>query len=148
MNELLARLATVVVFALIAFCGGLWLGHAWGGRSAARELGALHQQVDTLTGERDAARTLANTNAGNLLALKRMLGQEKTRAQQAQQAAETELAQRADRIAALSRAAAARKTTLQAEARTDADCTALRHQPVCAAFARVLWGREQAADAH
>jgi len=104
--------------------------------------------VKQLTAERDAALLHANAQAETLATIKATLREERERRNRIEQAAQQELAARADRIAQLEVAAARRRQTLTAEASKHEDCNALRLIPVCAALSDGLYGRPPAAGAH
>lgn len=143
MNSTLAAFLAI----LVIFAAGLGVGHHWGASDQADTVARLSRDLGERTGERDAARGLANANAGQLTALRDTLALEREHREQLRAAAAAELGKRADRIAALERGAEKFKQTLTEKAAADEDCAALRDLPVCAAVAERLWGAATA-DPH
>jgi hypothetical protein len=139
-------LIAAALLALVAL--GLRLGYGLGKSRGADQMLDLTRQNAELRGQLAAARQLANDNAGNLLAVRAMLGRELAQRQALQQAATDALATRGERIAALARAAARKQSLLRQATTDDQTCAALRDLPVCAAVADRLWGDLAAAGAH
>lgn len=146
MSTVIARMALIAV--VIAFAGGVWVGHGWGESSQADEVNDLNDQVATLTQERDDARSAASSSANVTASLRDSLKSERESRLAQQKAAAAELSARDDRIAKLERQAATRRQALADKVKADENCTALRTLPVCAALARGLWGELPAADPH
>lgn len=140
--------AGIFVALLAFFGGGLGVGYHWGSGDNADQVASLTTKLAERTGERDAAQQLSNHNANSLVTLRDTLKSERDRIDRIRQAAADELAVRADRIAALERAAINRKTSLAKEAAADEDCAVLRDLPVCAAVADRLWGEPATASPH
>ena len=131
------KVLLALAVSLTLFGGGVVIGH----QSRDRE-------VDRLAAERDATLLHANAQTETLATIKATLREERERRNRIEQAAQQELAARADRIAQLEIAAERRRQTLTAEASKHEDCNALRLIPVCAALSDGLYGRPPAAGAH
>lgn len=131
------KVLLALAVSLTLFAGGVVIGY----QSRDRE-------VDRLAAERDATLLHANAQAETLATIKATLREERERRNRIEQAAQQELAARADRIAQLEVAAERRRRTLTAEASKHEDCNALRRIPVCAALSDGLYGRPPAAGAH
>lgn len=97
-------------------------------------------EVARLAAERNAAFAHANRQAETLASIKATLREERERRTRLAQAAQQELADRAERIAQLEVAAEKRRQKITTEVIKDEDCIALRRMPVCAALADGLWG--------
>lgn len=130
------------IVALIALALGLWIGHAWGGSDRADEVAALTVQVATLTGERDAARETAATNAASLAGIKDSLRRERARQSELRKAADAELVARATRIGQLEKANTELQIKIRNKVQNDEDCDALARLPVCRAVVDGLWGAQ------
>ena len=116
---------------------GVYFGH-----------GSRDEEVENLELKVQAETLRADGQTATLRSLKAKLVEERIRRQQMQTTAEAELAALAGRVAALSRAAERFENDLRKKASNDEDCTALRAQPVCAAVADGLWGRQTTAGSH
>ena len=141
-------LALAVAAFLVGGALGLWIGHGWGKSGAADELADLRGQLGTVTGDRNLARQLADSNASQLTSLRKTLDNERRTREAQQKLALEELGKRDARIAALTDAAKRRAETITKKAEADEDCDALRRLPVCAAVAERLWGDAATARPH
>ncbi len=130
------------IAALVALAVGLWIGHAWGGSDRAGEVAGLTVQAATLTGERDAAREAAATNAASLSGIKDTLRRERERQAELRRAADEELVARANRIGALEQANAKLKDEIRRKVQNDEDCNALARLPVCRGVVDGLWPQQ------
>lgn len=110
--------------------------------------GSRDDEVEKLELEVQAQMLRADGETATLRSLKGKLVEERMRRAQMQRAAESELGELAGRVAALSRAAERFENDLRKKASNDEDCTVLRAQPVCAAVADGLWGRQTTAGPH
>lgn len=104
-------------------------------------------EVARLEAERNATFAHANRQAETLTTIKATLREERERRNRLAQAAQQELADRAERIAQLEVAAEKRRQKITTEVMKDEDCTALRSLPVCRAMADGLWSGPPAAAA-
>lgn len=138
-------IAALAIGLVVAFGSGIWIGHGWGESARADEVMQLTSQLAACKGERQSALDDAAHNAADLTSLRATLDGERQRLHAIDASNQRELAARADRIAALQRAAAIRKSAIQSKAAADEDCAPLRDLPVCRAVADRLWG---AADTH
>lgn len=143
-------IAVAILIAVALTCGGigLWIGHGWGKSVRADEVVVLQGKLGTVTGERNVALELANSNAVQLTSLRTTLDAERKRREEQQKQALEELGKRETRIAALNEAVVRRVETITKKAEADEDCDALRRLPVCAAVAERLWGDAATARSH
>lgn len=123
----------VLAAALVLFGGGAIAGYQY-----------RDGEVAELAAQERATFAHANRQAETLASIKATLRDERERRNRMEQAAQQELAARAERIAQLEVAAEKRRQKINTEASKDEDCTALRRLPVCAALADGLWGHTPA----
>ena len=131
------KVLLVLAGALVLFAGGVSAGYQYRGA-----------EVADLAAQRNATFAHAQRQAETLSSIKATLRDERERRNRLEQAAQQELAARAERIATLEAGAVQRRANLNTETAKHEDCTALRRLPVCAALADGLYGQPPAAGTH
>lgn len=134
-----AKLAVLVVSALLAFTGGLKLGYGWADARQSNQITALSQSLAEATKRADKAELRESEATRNLLSLRATLKTERARLDALTQRTQAALAGHAQAMRQLSDKQHQRTTQLHKRAKADEDCATLRDLAVCRGLADGLF---------